>query len=93
MQDPDWIFAERTWIRPALAEAEVQVTDGRAFDRDLDVVPGRRLPEHRRHRLALWITEVIVIVATAVAEVDAADEGDVRGGPAPVADDNELLVV
>ena len=54
---------------------------------------GGRWPYTVGHRLGLRVAAVLGVVAAAVAEVDAADEGDVQLGPARVAQDDELLVV
>ena len=43
--------------------------------------------------LGLWIAAVVGVVAPAVAEVDAAEEGDVASRGVGVPDDDELLVV
>src|ERR1700687_4024374 len=93
MEYPDRISTERASIRPPLAEGKVQVSNGRAFDRYLDVVPGWGLPIQRRHRLALRVAEMACIIAAAVTEVDPAHKGNVGCTSSATADDDELLVV
>jgi hypothetical protein len=93
MQDPERIAAERASIVPPFAEAEFQVPDRRALDRDLSVMPRRTWPIHRRHRLALPVAVMAGIVSPAVAKVDTANEGNVVIGSACSADDDEFLVV
>ena len=56
-------------------------------------MPGRSFPIQRCHRLTLTVAVVVGVVAPAVAEVDAADKGNVALGSFRVADDDELLVV
>jgi hypothetical protein len=93
VHDPDRIATERASIIPPFAEAEFQVSDGRALDRDLSVMPGRSFPVHRRHGLALLVAMMVGVIAPAVAQVDATDEGNVAITPSGVADHDELLVM
>ena len=78
---------------PPLGERPREVVDRRTADLELQVVPRRALAVVLVVELdRLRITAVVVVVATAVAEVDAADERDVAGRiVAP--HDEELLVV
>ena len=67
---------------------------GRASNLRLDVVPGRPTSiEPRREVHRLRVAGVVVVVAAAQPEVDAADEGDVVVRAAGVPDDDKLLVV
>jgi hypothetical protein len=56
-------------------------------------VPRWLWPVHARHRLRLRVAPVRCVVAAAVAQVDATEEGDVQLGPLVVAQDHELLMV
>jgi hypothetical protein len=69
MQEPEGIAAQRAVIIPPFAKAEFQVRYGRAVDRKLRVMPGRRCSVNRSHRLMLPVTVMVGIVAPAVAEV------------------------
>ena len=62
-------------------------------DRRHHVVPGRGVAVLRRHLERLRVAEVLGVVAAGVAQVDAADVGDVALGVVAVADHDQLLVV
>ncbi len=85
--------AERGRVLPAFAEGGFDIADGRAVDRELDVVPGRARPVGRGERLAERVAPVCGVVATAVTQVDAADESDVPLGPSRVTQYDGLLMV
>ena len=80
-------------VLPAFAEHRLDVADRRSLDHRLDVVPRRALAVDRRHRLALRVPRVGRVVTPAVAQVDAADEGDVVRGTAGMAEHDHLDVV
>ena len=92
-QPTDRAPAQRRRIRPALAEHRLDVVDSRSGDGGLDVVPRRMFAVGCRHRLGLRVAEVPRVVPPRVAQVDAADEGDVALRVAGVPDDDELLVM
>ena len=84
---------ERRRILPPLAERELDVVDCRPAHLELDVVPRRTVAVVLVVELdRLRITAVATVVASAVAQVDAADERDVVGGVA-TADHDDLLVM
>ena len=56
-------------------------------------MPGRLRPVDRRHGLSLCVPTVRGVVASAVAQVDATEVGDVQLGPVVVAQDDKFLVV
>ncbi|WP_240917757.1 hypothetical protein [Phycicoccus sp. HDW14] len=87
------VARQRGGVVPALAEGRLEVVDGRALHRALDVVPRGRRSEDLRHGDDLGVAAVLLRVTTAVAEVDPADVGDVARRVVAVADDDELLVV
>jgi hypothetical protein len=93
VRDPEGITAERAWIIPPFPEAEFQVSDGRTLDRDLSVMPGRPFAVHRRHGLTLLVAMMVGVIAPAVAQVDATNEGNVAVTVSWVADHDELLVM
>ena len=80
-------------ILPPLAEHRLDVSDSRAGDRQLDVVPRWARPVDRCHRLRLRIAEVLLVVTPGVAEVHASQERDVTVRAARMPKDDELLVV
>lgn len=80
-------------VLPALAEHRVQRVHRRPANLQLDVVPGRAFTVGARHRECLRVAAVRGVVPPAVAEIDAAGEGDVPPGIVVVAEDDELLVV
>ena len=89
----DGIARQRGWIVPAFPEAGLDVGDGGALDRELDVMPGRARTVPGGHRLCLGITFVAGVVGSAVAQVDSADERNVTLRTARVAEHDELLVM
>ncbi|WP_211253476.1 hypothetical protein [Knoellia subterranea] len=86
-------MVERGRVVPALGERLENVGHGRSADLGHRVVPGRGRTVALVERRCLRIAVVVGVVASAVAEVDAAHEGDVVLWPALEADDDELLVV
>jgi len=78
------VSAERSTVVPPLAEDGLGVTYGRPPQRELDVVPGRPAPVDPRHRLTLGVAAMSCVVAPSVAQIDAAEKGDVVLGPSPV---------
>ena len=70
-----------------------QIPHHRAADLQRDVVPGRTGPVAPIHRRLLRIAQMARVVAAAVAQVDPADERDVRGRIVAMPDDEQLLVV
>ena len=90
---PAGVEGERGAVLPPLAERRLDVVDRRPLDRHLDVVPGggRAVGPRQVHRLPVAV--VLGVVAPAVAQVDAADVGDVAGRVLGVPDHDELLVV
>ena len=93
MQNPEGIAAQRASVIPSFAEAEFEVSDGGTLDRELGVMPGRSRSIDRRHRLVLPVAVVVGIVAPAVAQVDAAHEGNIALSPSCMADHDEFLVM
>ena len=85
--------AESLGVLPSFTEHRLHIADGRSADGELYVVPGRSWPVDSGHRLWLRVAPVRCVVAAAVAQVDATEEGDVELGPVPMAQDDELLVV
>ena len=86
-------MCQRVGVLPSFPEHGLRVTDRGSADRHLDVVPGGPRAVRRGHRESLWIAAVLDVVASAVAQVDAADEGDVVLGPVAVPKHHQLLVV
>ena len=84
---------ERRRVLPALTERVIEVAHRRASDADLDVMPRRVLAVPVVHLLGLHVSEMALVVAAAVAQVDPADEGDVATPCVYVADQHQLLVV
>ncbi len=84
---------QRCGVLPALAKHRFQVGDGRSTNGQLDVVPRRRRPVDRGHRLALRISGVVFVVTAAVTQVDATDERDVEFRPTGMTQHDEFLVV
>ena len=80
-------------VVPPFPEHGFHVCHRRAAQLNLDVVPGRARPVHRSHRLRLAVPASAASIASAVAEVDPADEGAVQMRPARMAQHHELLVV
>ena len=89
----DGVVGQRVGVLPALPEHGLGVPDRGSADRHLDVVPSGPRAVHRGHRKRLRVAAVLDVVAPAVAQVDAADEGDVVLGPVAVAQHHQLLVV
>jgi hypothetical protein len=93
VENTDRVATQRTAVLPTFAEAEFQVAHSRSVDRQLRVMPRRPRPVDRRHRLVLPVTGVLLFIAPAVTQVDAAHEGHVAFGAGCVPDDHELLVM
>src|SRR5262245_53839153 len=87
------VAAQGRRILPALPERRLDVTNGRALDGQLDVVPRRRVTARGGHCLRLRVALVVSLVAPAVAQVDAAHVADVALRTAAVAQDDHLLVM
>ena len=85
--------AQRRGIQPPLAEHRLDVVDGRATDRGLDVVPRRGVAVLLRQLLRLRVAVVVGVVPARVAQVDPPDVRDVAGGVVAVPDHHHLLVV
>ena len=92
-QQPARVEGQRRGVLPPLAEGGLDVEHRRPLDRHVHVVPRRTPPERRRHRDDLVVALVVDVVAAAVAQVDAAEVGDVAGGVVAVPQHDELLVV
>ena len=84
---------ERGRVVPPLPEGVRQVADRRSAHLELHVVPGRAVAVARVELDRLRVAAVPVVVAPPVAEVDAADEGDVVVGAGRVAEEDQLLVM
>ena len=84
---------QRRGIRPPFPEDRLHVVDGRPLDGGLHVVPGRVLTVGVGHRQRLGIPQVTCVVATRMAQVDPADEGDVALRSTDVANHHQLLVM
>ncbi|WP_367651772.1 hypothetical protein [Curtobacterium sp. MCPF17_052] len=80
-------------VVPALGEHGEHVGDDRAAELHRRVVPRGAVAVPGVHRDRLRVALVPGVVPTAVAQVDAADVGDVARRVVPVLDDEELLVV
>jgi hypothetical protein len=93
VQHAERIATQAAAVIPPFAKRELEVAYRRALDRELRVVPRRPRPVHGRHRLALPVAVVLFLVPPAVAEVDAADEGDVGFRSSGMPDDDKLLVM
>ena len=93
VQDAERITAQPASVFPALAERELKVAHRRTLDRELSVVPWRPWPVHGRHRLALPVAFVVLLVAPAVAEVDATDESNIAFGVSRMPKHDKFLMV
>ncbi len=94
LEPAEGVAVERGRVLPPLAEDRLDVVHGRSGDGGHDVVPRRGVAVLRRHRRQrLRVAVVGGVVATGVAQVDAADVGDVAGGVVAVTDHHHLLVV
>lgn len=71
----------------------LDVADGGATDRGLNVMPGWTWSVHLREVHRLRVSAVVVVIVAAQAEIDPTDEGHVVCGLVRVPDDDELLVV
>jgi hypothetical protein len=89
----DRVQCHRSRVLPPLPENSLDVGHSRTSYGQLHVVPGRPDSVHLSHLLALRIAEVALVVAPAVAQVDAADIGDVEFRLIAVAYHHQLLVV
>jgi hypothetical protein len=89
----DGISAERGAVVPPLAENGFGVADGRPPQGELDVVPGGCEPVDLGQRLTLGVAPMSYVVAPPVAEIDAAEKGDVVLGPSAVTEHDQLLVM
>ncbi len=69
--------AEQLWVLPALAEDGLDIAHGGPLDGQLHVVPRRGRPVDLGHGLPLRVSVVPAVVAPAVTQVDAPQEGDV----------------
>src|SRR5947209_4567316 len=87
------VAVERCAVFPALSEDGFDVADRRAPDRQLRVVPRWPLAVHLRHWLSLFIPAMSRVVRAAVAQVDAANEGNIHPWPSGMPEHNELLVM
>jgi hypothetical protein len=56
-------------------------------------MPRRSIAVHFRHGLRAWITEVALVVATRVGQIDATHERDIAIRPVEVANDHHFLMV
>ena len=80
-------------VQPPLPEDRLDVVHRGTGDRCHHVVPGRGGAVLRGHLERLRVAEVACVVAPGVAQVDAADVGDVALRIVAVPDDHQLLVV
>jgi hypothetical protein len=84
---------QRGRVLPALPEGQVQVAHGRAAHLQLGVVPSGTGAKARVELDRLGITQMALVVAAAVAQVDPADEGHVVVLAPAVAQHHQLLVL
>src|SRR5205823_8468186 len=89
---PGVAVVERHGVLPPLPKRELEVADDGPPDLQLEVVPRGPRTVARVEVDGLRVTEVPLVVAPPVAQVDPADEGDVVLLVAP-ADQDELLVM
>jgi hypothetical protein len=83
---------QRSGIFPSLTKGEVQIVNGWSADEELYVVPRGMISVSRVELDHLAVAVMRGVIATSVAEVDAANEGDViaRGLPS---NDHHLLMM
>ena len=91
--DADRIAAQRCRILPPLSKHGLDVVDRWPRDCRLDVMPRRGRTILLCQREGLWVPFMVDVIATGVAEVDAADKRDVPGRVITVPDDQHLLMV
>jgi hypothetical protein len=85
--------AQWSGVVPTFAENRLGISDGRALNGHLDVVPRRPWPVDGSHHLRLAVSKVLPIIASTVAQVDAPDIGHIAHGVFAVTKDDQLLVV
>ena len=86
-------MVERGRVLPSLPERPRQIPDRRAVDLQLDVVPRRSWSVAGIELDRLLVTLMRLVVPPAVAEIDAAGEGDILIRRVRMAGDEQLLVM
>jgi hypothetical protein len=87
------IAGQRGGIVPPLTEHGFDIGDRGPTHSELNVVPRRSRTIDFRHRFALRVSCVLSSVESAVAQVNAADEGDLEFWAAGMPQHDELLVM
>ncbi len=91
---PPWVaVVQRCRVLPAFTKRVRKVVDRRSSHLELHVVPRRRaaVPFVEFDRLSVSV--VTRVIVSSVTEIDATYEGDILGGRALMANDDDLLVV
>ena len=86
-------MVQRSRILPPLTKAELQIGDGRPADFKLNVVPWWSRAVLAIDPNRLHISPMLRLIASAVAEVDPADEADIVVRPPSEDHDHQLLMM